>query len=215
MNQTKRKDAKASKPLSRIQEANRKAILDAALDVFATSGFRGATIDAIAARTGMSKPNLLYYFKSKQQIYQQVLEQTLEDWLAPFEAIDPEGDPVEELRRYITAKLEMSSKRPEASKLFANEILHGAPVVGSFLETTLKDLVTEKTKVIRHWVGEGKLAPIDPYHLIFMIWATTQHYADFDIQIRAVAGSQAGRPGFSEQAAQAVLTIILNGIKPR
>jgi TetR/AcrR family transcriptional regulator len=206
---------KSEKPLSRIQEANRKAILDAALDVFATSGFRGATIDQIATKAGMSKPNLLYYFKSKQQIYQQVLEQTLEDWLDPFAAIDPNGDPVEELRRYISAKLQLSARRPEASKLFANEILHGAPVIGGFLETTLKNLVDEKARVIRQWVGEGKLAPIDPYHLIFMIWATTQHYADFDVQIRAVAGSQAGRAGFSEQAAQAVLSVILNGIRPR
>ena len=109
----------------------------------------------------------------------------------------------------------MSAKRPEASKLFANEILHGAPEIGGFLETSLKALVDDKAKVIRHWVGEGKLAPIDPYHLIFMIWATTQHYADFDVQVRAVAGSQAGRPGFHEQAAQAVLSVILNGIKPR
>ncbi|MFZ2103041.1 MAG: TetR family transcriptional regulator C-terminal domain-containing protein [Oricola sp.] len=215
MPQTRRKPAQDAKPLSRIQEANRKAILDAALEVFAAHGFRGSTIDEIAARTGMSKPNLLYYFKSKQQIYQQVLESTLEDWLAPFAAIDPQGDPIEELRRYITAKLHMSAKRPEASKLFANEIIHGAPVVGGFLQTTLKSLVDEKAKVIRQWVDDGKLAPVDPYHLIFMIWATTQHYADFDIQIRAVIGTQAGRPGFTEQAAQAVLTIILNGIRPR
>jgi TetR/AcrR family transcriptional regulator len=213
--QTKRNTAKAAKPMSRIQEANRKAILDAAVEVFATSGFRGATIDEIAARCGMSKPNLLYYFKSKQQIYHEVLEQTLKDWLNPFEDIDPEGDPVEELRRYITAKLEMSEKNPNASKLFANEIIHGAPEIGVFLKTSLKNLVDEKAKVIRHWVGEGKLAPIDPYHLIFMIWATTQHYADFDVQISAVVGTQAGRPGFYEQAGQAVLSIILNGIRPR
>lgn len=205
----------APKQLSRIQEANRKVILDAALEVFSTSGFRGATIDEIATRAGMSKPNLLYYFKSKKQIYQEVLEQTLEDWLLPFASIDPAGDPIEELRRYITAKLEISAKRPEASKLFANEILHGAPVIDTFLQTSLRNLVNEKAGVIRQWVSEGKLAPVDPYHLIFMIWAATQHYADFDVQIRAVIGTQAGRPGFTEQAAQAVLSIILNGIRPR
>ncbi|QKV20501.1 TetR family transcriptional regulator C-terminal domain-containing protein [Oricola thermophila] len=213
--ETKRNAATSAKPLSRIQEANRKAILNAAIEVFAASGFRGATIDEIATRCGMSKPNLLYYFKSKRQIYQQVLEQTLGEWLAPFEDIDPDGDPIEELRRYITVKLKMSEDNPNASKLFANEVLHGAPVIGEFLETRLKNLVNEKAKVIRHWVGEGKLAPIDPYHLIFMIWATTQHYADFDVQIRAVLGTQAGRPGFYEQAGQAILSIILYGIRPR
>lgn len=215
MDESKQNAAKAAKPLSRIQEANRKAILSAAIEVFAASGFRGATIDEIATRCGMSKPNLLYYFKSKRQIYQHVLEQTLDEWLAPFEDIDPAGDPIEELRRYITVKLKMSEENPNASKLFANEVLHGAPVIGDFLKTRLKDLVNEKAKVIRQWVGEGKLAPIDPYHLIFMIWATTQHYADFDVQIRAVIGTQAGRPGFYEQTGQAILSIILYGIRPR
>lgn len=201
--------------LSRIQETNRKTILDAALEVFSAYGFRGSTLDQIAAKAGMSKPNLLYYFRRKQDIYVQVLEGQLQTWLDPFNAIDPDADPIEELRRYITLKIEMSFTKPEGSRLFLNEILHGAPAIGPFLETTLKKLVNEKAKVIQKWVEEGKLAPIDPHHLIFMIWAMTQHYADFDVQIRAILGSQAGKPGFREQTAQAVLSIILNGIKPR
>lgn len=200
---------------TRIQAINREIILEAALEVFSIHGFRGSTVDQIAERAAMSKPNLLYYFRRKQDIYRAVLESTLTDWLAPLAAIDPQGDPVEELRRYITAKLAMSAERPAASRLFANEILAGAPVVGSFLKTELKQLVDEKARVIRTWVSAGKLAPVDPHHLIFMIWATTQHYADFDVQIRAVMGSQVDRPGFREQAAQAALTLVLNGLKPR
>lgn len=208
-----KKDA-GDKP-TRIQEINRRIILEAALDVFSTYGFRGSTIDQIAEKSGMSKPNLLYYFKRKQDIYVSVLEETLEEWLQPLHELKPEGDPVEELRRYITRKIEMSAKRPEASRLFANEILHGAPAIKGFLTTSLKKLVDEKAAVIRQWVSEGRLAPIDPYHLIFMIWATTQHYADFDVQVRAVLGAQVDRPGFAEQSAQAVLSLILNGIKVR
>lgn len=201
--------------LTRIQETNRKTILDAALEVFSAYGFRGSTLDQIAAKAGMSKPNLLYYFRRKQDIYVQVLEDQLETWLDPFNAIDANADPIEELRRYVTLKIEMSFAKPEGSRLFLNEILHGAPAIKSFLETTLRRAVNEKAKVIRKWVDEGKLAPVDPHHLIFMIWAMTQHYADFDVQIRAILGNQAGKPGFREQTAQAVLSIILNGIKPR
>nr|WP_256477861.1 TetR family transcriptional regulator C-terminal domain-containing protein [Aurantimonas marianensis] len=189
--------------------------MEAALEVFSVHGFRGSTVDQIAVRAGMSKPNLLYYFRRKQDIYRAVLERTLRDWLAPLAAIDPAGDPVEELRRYITEKLRMAAEQPAASRLFANEILAGAPVMGGFLETTLKDLVDEKAAIIREWVGRGRLAPVDPHHLIFMIWATTQHYADFDVQIRAVMGDQIDQPGFRGQAAQAVLTLVLNGLKLR
>ncbi|MBO0662048.1 TetR/AcrR family transcriptional regulator [Jiella sp. MQZ9-1] len=208
-------DRDSNRQSTRIQTINREIILDAAIAVFAVHGFRGSTVDQIAAKAEMSKPNLLYYFRRKQDIYRAVLEHTLDDWLTPLSAIDPQGDPIEELRRYITLKLKMSAENPAASRLFANEILAGAPVIGDFLKTRLRQLVHEKAGVIRRWVAEGRLAPVDPTHLIFTVWAVTQHYADFDVQIRAVLGSQIDQPGFREQTAQAVLTIVLNGIRPR
>jgi len=203
------------KKRSRIQAINRASILKAALDVFSSDGYRGATIDRIAERAGLSKTNVLYYFPSKEDIYRTVLQTTIEEWLEPLKAIDPDGDPIEELRRYISVKLEMSEKNPEGSRLFANEIQRGAPLMLDFLRTDLKALVDEKAKTIRKWISEGEIAAVDPYHLIFVIWATTQHYADFEVQIRALLGSQVDRPGFRDQAAQAVLSIILNGIRVR
>lgn len=200
---------------TRIQARNREVILEAALPVFSAYGFRGSTIDQIARRAGMSKPNLLYYFRRKDDIYEAVLERTLAQWLAPLEAVDPMGDPVEELRRYITLKLRMSRDNPDASRLFANEVLNGAPIIRPFLETRLRQLVQEKAGVIRGWVSDGRLAPVDPVHLIFVIWATTQHYADFAVQIRAILGDQVDKAGFAEQTAQAVLSVVLNGIRPR
>ena len=200
---------------TRIQAINRSLIVDAALEIFSTYGFRGSTIDQIAEKAGMSKPNLLYYFPRKEDIYVTVLEKTLEEWLAPLEALDPDGDPIEEIRRYITLKLEMSARKPEASRLFANEILHGAPMIGGFLETHLRTLVRDKAAVLSRWASEGRLAPVDPYHQIFAIWAMTQHYADFDVQVRAVLGPQVDQAGHREQTAQAVLSILLDGIRPR
>lgn len=200
---------------TRIQGINRGIILDAALEVFSAYGFRGSTIDQIAEKAGMSKPNLLYYFPRKEDIYVTVLENTLEDWLAPFRNIDPDGDPVEELRKYITLKMELSALKPESSRLFANEILHGAPAIQDFLKTNLKRLVDEKATVIRHWIEQGKLAPVDPHHLIFMIWATTQHYADFDVQVRAILPDKTGNGSFFNDASQSILTILLDGIRPR
>lgn len=204
-----------SNKLTRIQGINRSIILDAALEVFSAYGFRGSTIDQIAEKAGMSKPNLLYYFPRKDDIYVTVLEKTLEDWLAPFKDIDPAGDPVEELRKYTIQKLRMSAQEPERSQLFANEILHGAPSIQKFLKSNLKRLVDEKAGVIADWIAAGKLAPVDPYHLIFMIWATTQHYADFDVQVRAILPEETAKADFFDKAADSILTILLNGIMPR
>ncbi|HWD14492.1 TetR family transcriptional regulator C-terminal domain-containing protein [Pseudochrobactrum sp. sp1633] len=201
--------------LSRIQEMNRKLILEAALDVFSTYGFRGSTIDQIALKSGMSKPNLLYYFRRKEDIYNTVLQQTMEEWLASMQAIDPQGEPLEELGSYIRNKIEMAFRNPAASRLFANEIMHGAPAIGTFLQEDMRALVDEKAAMIGQWMEEGRLAKTDPHHLIFTIWATTQHYSDFETQLRAVLGEKFDAPDCCEKTVQAVSAILLNGIRPR
>ncbi len=200
---------------TRIQARNRQLIIDAALEVFSTYGFRGTTLDQIAESASMSKPNLLYYFRRKEDVYFAVLEHTLDDWLEPLRAIDPGGDSIEEISRYIERKLDMSRIAPEASRLFANEMLHGAPVLGKTLAGPLKALVDEKAEVIRRWVAEGKLAPVDPHHLIFSIWATTQHYADFDVQVRAVLGDRVRGDRHFDDARAFLNALFLDGLKPR
>lgn len=173
---------------TRIQRRNRKVILEAALEVFARQGFRGATLDQIAEAAGLSKPNLLYYFASKEAIHAELLTGLLDMWLAPLRALDPAGDPTSEIQAYVRRKLGMARDYPRESRLFANEILQGAPHVGPLLRTDLKSLVDEKAAVIRIWVAEGRIADVDPHHLIFSIWATTQHYADFAAQVEMVLG---------------------------
>ncbi|MBY6092057.1 TetR family transcriptional regulator C-terminal domain-containing protein [Pseudooceanicola sp. 502str34] len=174
---------------TRIQRRNTAAITEAALEVFSANGFRGATVDQIAKAAGLSKPNLLYYFPSKEAIHQHLLATLMDTWLDPLREMDPEGDPLEEILAYIRRKLEASRDFPRESRLFANEIVQGAPHILPTLEGELKDLVDEKAKVLSRWMEEGRIQRVHPYHLIFSIWSLTQHYADFDVQVRAVLGS--------------------------
>lgn len=204
-----------SSKTTRIQARNRQLIVDAALGVFSVYGYRGSTLDQIAEAASMSKPNLLYYFRRKEDVYFAVLEHTLDDWLEPLRAIDPAGNPIEELRHYIERKLDMSRKAPEASRLFANEMLHGAPILGETLAGPLKTLVDEKAEVIASWIAEGRLATVDPHHLIFSIWATTQHYADFDVQVRAILGERTTGERHFDEARQFLDTLFLDGLRPR
>lgn len=178
----------AHKPRTRIQEKNRALVLGAALEVFSAHGFRGATLDAIAKEAGLSKPNLLYYFASKEEIHVTLLAGLVDTWLDPLRELRDDGDPLEELLAYVRRKLQMSRDFPRESRLFAQEIVQGAPRIGDNLSTDLRALVDEKAAVIQGWMAAGKLAPSDPHHLIFSIWSLTQHYADFDVQVRAVLG---------------------------
>ena len=176
------------KGATRIQRRNREAILDAALEVFSAQGFRGATLDQIAERAGLSKPNMLYYFASKEAIHEALLAGLLDTWLDPLRALDPKGEPVAEIMAYVHRKLEMSRLYPRESRLFANEMLQGAPRIMAALTGDLKALVDEKAAVLQDWARQGHIADLPPHHLIFSIWALTQHYADFDVQVRAVLG---------------------------
>lgn len=175
-------DTTEKKP-SRIQVRNRHLILNAALDVFSMHGFRGATLDQISEASGLSKPNILYYFSGKEEIHVTLLNQLMANWLDPLIALDKDGDPTEEILSYVMRKLDMARDLPRESRLFANEILQGAPRISMHLERDLKPLFEDKCGVIQTWVNEGKIADVDPQHLVFSIWSTTQHYADFDAQL--------------------------------
>ena len=194
---------------TRIQHQNEQIILNAALEVFSAFGYRGTTVDQIATKAGFSKPNLLYYFRRKEDIYVAVLEHTLEEWLAPLRSLSRDNDPIEELSTYITTKLELSWRNPAASRLFANEILHGAPHISKFLKGPLKELVEDKVDVINHWISQQKINPVDPYHFIFAIWAVTQHYADFSVQVETLISTNMD----NAKTRNAVLDILLRGLK--
>lgn len=185
-----------SRPRTRIQQKNSEAILEAALEVFSAQGFRGATLDQIAERAGLSKPNLLYYYPSKEAIHEALLSGLLVTWLDPLRAMNPAGDPVEEIMAYVRRKLELSRDFPRESRLFANEILQGAPRMRAAIEGDLKTLVDAKAAVLQAWMDQGRIARVHPVHLIFSVWALTQHYADFDMQVRAVLGP--GHDPFAE-----------------
>lgn len=176
--------------MSRIQRKNRDIILDGALNVFSVHGLKGTTLDAIAEAAQMSKPNLLYYFASKDDIYRTLLTQLLSIWLDPLRQLDSHAEPLKEVLRYVRAKLAMSRDYPRESRLFANEVLQGAPHLNEILSGELRKLVDDAVCTFGKWMDDGQLARVDPHHLIFSIWALTQHYADFDVQIRAVLGDE-------------------------
>lgn len=178
------------KKTSRIQVRNRGVILDAALEVFSQHGYRGATLDQIAHQAGLSKPNILYYFEGKEDIHVTLLNSLMETWLDPLVKVDPHGDPKGELLAYVQRKLDLARDLPRESRLFAGEILQGAPRMTPHLEASLKPLVEEKCTLITSWINDQRLPKLDPKHLLFSIWATTQHYADFAAQVAVLTADQ-------------------------
>jgi TetR/AcrR family transcriptional regulator len=193
----------------------RGAVLSAALGLFSRYGLHGTSVDQIAARAGLSKSHLLYYFANKEELYISVLRDLLEVWLAPLREFSAEQDPQRVIGDYIRRKLAVSRDSPDASRLFCLEMIQGAPLLRDELDRELRELVERKTAVIRAWVAAGKLAPVDPQHLLFMLWATTQHYADFAVQVQALTGETLANPEFFERTVASVEAIVLRGVGPR
>lgn len=201
----------AVSPRTRRRQARLDLILEAAEGVFADAGFEGASMSSIAAAAGLPKANLHYYFGTKEALYRAVLEGILTLWLSATDPIRPEADPAEALSAYVRAKMRWSRRRPQASRVFANEVLHGAPYLQSYLAGPLRALVREKSAVIEGWIAEGRMRPVSPPHLFFAIWAMTQTYADFDPQIRAVLDCPPLDEQVQAQGGAVVLQLVLGG----
>ncbi|MGC9270374.1 TetR family transcriptional regulator C-terminal domain-containing protein [Acidiphilium sp.] len=186
-------------------------ILARAEPVFAEAGLAGATMAALAAATGLPRANLHYHFGTKEKLYAQVLENILALWLDASDSIRPDAEPAAALTAYIRAKMSYSRDRPFASKVFANEILHGATQLRSYLGLSLRRKVDEKAAVIEGWIAQGRMDPVDPRHLFFLLWAMTQTYADFASQMTAVLGvPRLGEAEFASGEAL-ILQLVLRG----
>ena len=199
----------AAAPKSRIWQINEAAILGGAERVFARAGFEGATMMQIADEAGVPKPNLHYYFGSKLDLYRAVLDRVLHDWLDPTDVFVADAQPRAALETYVRRKMALAFERPDASRVFANELLHGAPVIGELLRGELRATVVDKARVIDGWIAAGKIAPVDSTHFFFTLWACTQTYADFDVQIRAVMGDAALGEDAQRRATEHVLRVVL------
>ncbi len=195
-----------------IRQQNETTILHAAETVFAEAGFGGATMQLIADMAGLPKANLHYYFATKEDLYRRVVRNIFEIWLHAAESMDNAAGPVEGIGAYIDAKMEISRRHPNGSKVWASEVMHGAPVIQDYLETTLRDWTTGRAALIQRWVDEGKMRPVNPEHLLYMLWATTQHYADFGHQIETLNGGKPLTDAQWREAKDQVKTMILRGI---
>ncbi|BAX63311.1 MULTISPECIES: TetR/AcrR family transcriptional regulator [Burkholderia cepacia complex] len=202
-----------SAPLRRrkahIRESNEAHLLACAEAVFAERGLDGASTAMIAERAGLPKANLHYYFPTKLALYRRVLDDLFEDWHRAAGTFEAGDDPVEAIGGYVRAKMDLSRRRPLGSKVWANEIIHGAEHMQDILSQRVKPWFDTRVKVIDGWIARGLLAPIDAHALMYLIWATTQHYADFDAQIRALSGKRTfTRKAFDEKTEQVVQLVI-------
>jgi TetR/AcrR family transcriptional regulator len=194
----------------------RNQLLNAALDVFSQYGFNGASLDEIAQLADMHKSNIFYYYENKEALYVEVLTTVLQKWLAPLQTLEAELEPTEALTHYLMTKIEIAKTQPKASKLFALEIIQGAPHLLPILKGHIKKLFKRKAKVILNWQEQGKISKdIDAELLIINIWGITQNYADFSTQIESMTGQTLRNRSMHKRAIEHTIHLMLYGLLPR
>lgn len=197
--------------MSSIRERNKELILRAASEEFSDKGFAATKTSDIAERAGLPKPNVYYYFKSKENLYREVLDSIVEPLLRASEPFNQPGQPADVLRAYIRTKIRISREHACASKVFASEIMHGAPHLPAERAAQLNAQASHNVACIQRWIDEGLMAKVDPNHLMFSIWAATQTYADFDWQISTVTGKPALDDADYEAAADTIIRMVIKG----
>lgn len=198
-----------------IRAENERLILEAGERIFAQHGFRGATMQMIADQAGLPKANLHYYFDSKEKLYRCVVEKIFEIWLQAASSFENSDEPKEALKLYIYEKMQISRRHPYGSKVWANEVMQGAPIIQDFLETQLRSWTDGRIESIQAWIASGKIRPIEPRWVMYMIWATTQHYADFGHQIETLNADAPLSEAQWEAASETVFEVIWNGLAPK
>ena len=198
-----------------IRAENERLILEAGERIFAQHGFRGSTMQMIADQAGLPKANLHYYFDSKEKLYRCVVEKIFEIWLQAASSFENSDEPKEALKLYIYEKMQISRRHPYGSKVWANEVMQGAPIIQDFLETQLRSWTDGRIESIQAWIAAGKIRPVEPRWVMYMIWATTQHYADFGHQIETLNADAPLSEAQWDAASETVFEVIWNGLAPK
>ena len=210
--------ALGSRPAGRGPSATRalkeQGILSEAENQFAQFGFEGASLESIAAAAGISRHNLLYYFPSKEDLYQRVLDDVLTQWLAGMEDLSHSDDPQEALRRYIRAKMLYSRTRPQGAKVFTKEVIAGAPRYGKAITERVAPLLKTEVRTFERWAREGRIAPVHFTHLMFIIWSVTQAYAEQEAQFALLLGKKSLAESDFDQAEELIVRMVLSALAP-
>jgi AcrR family transcriptional regulator len=194
-----------------IRAQNSRKILAAAEIEFAKHGFKGTSIQAIADRVQLPKANILYYFKSKTGLYQALLKEILDMWNQGFSEHAAEHPPCEVLSRYIVEKMRYSRSHPQRSKIFAMEIIQGAPIIKEAIQLPMVGWANSKANVIQQWADKGLIPAVEPLYILFLIWGATQFYADFDTEIGLIKNGPLSDEEY-RQAEMFIVNTILTGL---
>lgn len=201
--------------MSRIRQHNQQLILEAASAEFAAKGFEGTQTRDIAARAGVPKANLYYYFQNKENLYAKVLLGFVEPLLQASAVLRESDDPRVGLPAYIAARIRIAREHPHIAKVFSGELLLGGRHLPQECRELLYAEARRNVECLRSWIERGLLAPVDPEHLMMFIWSATRTYTNLGWQMGHITGRETPVDEDYQNAAQTITRLVLGGVMPQ
>jgi TetR/AcrR family transcriptional regulator len=186
------------------------AIREAAITEFSLHGFKGTSTQGIAERAGLTKPQLHYYIRGKEELYEELLSSVLRGWSEAFRFDYASNDPRQVLTHYIARKLDYALDNPGLSRIFTTEVMGGGRHLGKYWPVAVQS-TRQKVDVINRWIAHGLMRPLDAMVLLMQIWGATQHYADYGVQVRAMLGLAPDAPIDREPICRELTQFVLMG----
>jgi TetR/AcrR family transcriptional regulator len=187
------------------QEDGRARILAAALEVFSTSGFEGASLRQIAHRAGVMHQLVVYHFKTKEALWRAVITSVLGDNAERFAVwraqIDTDS-PAQSLRTMLREFVAFTARRPEFHRIATFEGRTDNERIRWLIETYMRPYFELSTGLIRAAQAVGAARPGDPGRLHYAVIGLVTHNFVFAHEYRATTGLEPFDPTEIEKIAE-------------
>jgi AcrR family transcriptional regulator len=166
----------------------RQRILNAARELFAARGYRGASIRDITKSAGVNLGAVTYHFGTKQDLYQAVLSRAFDELAGRVEAaVGTEGSSPERLAATVGALFRFYREKPDVPRLALHQLAGGAglpPVVGPYLRRSLAAI----RELVEAGITAGDFRAVDPNLVAFTIISQAVWFAILGRSLVTVAG---------------------------
>ncbi|WP_043623961.1 TetR/AcrR family transcriptional regulator [Nonomuraea candida] len=182
----------------RDSERTKARILGAALEEFAAKGFAGARVSEIAARAGVNKQLISYYFGGKEGLYQALTAR----WQAEESVFADRAVPLGELvADYVRANV---AHRDYGRLMLWRSLTETEPPDPAFVADVRRDV-----EHLRRRQADGELpADLDPAATLVALFAVAAAGISFPQLIRAVMDRDPDSPEFAEHYAREIAKLV-------
>lgn len=198
-------------------EANRARIVQAAIDEFAARGFKGASMDAIAARTNTTRALINYYFGSKEKVYLAVLEHVYSEIREAEGLLDLDHlAPVDAIRRIVQFTFDYYLSHEGFVRLVvAENQAKGRHLKKSRAMRTLnRSIIDTLARVLERGQGEGSFRPdLDPVEVNMTIAALGMFNVTNQHTFSAIFQREMGAKGDVRRRREMVADVILSYLR--